>query len=335
MTSTNGGSAETPILEVEDLRKYFKTGGIGSIFGARRPPVRAVDGISFRLERGQNFGLVGESGSGKTTVARTILRLETPTAGRVLFEKQDVHSLRGNALREFRRATHVVFQDPSSSLSPRMRVRDIIGEPLAIQGTRGHQLRERVEEVLELVGLPAEAAKRYPHEFSGGQRQRIAVARAIASDPKLIILDEPVSALDVSIRAQILNLLRELQERLNLTYMTIAHDLAVVYQACDVVAVMYLGKIVESGPTDELYEEPAHPYTQILMSAIPRPDPKLRHIERLPLTGEIPSPANPPSGCRFHPRCPIAKQRCSSEEPEWRELRPGRWVACHFAELGA
>ena len=334
MNSENGGSAEAPILEVQDLRKYFTTGGFASLFGAKRPPVRAVDGISFRIERGQNFGIVGESGSGKTTVARTILRLETPTGGRVLFRNQDVHALRGRALKDFRRATHVVFQDPNSSLSPRMRVRDIIGEPLAIQGTRGSQLSERVEEVLELVGLPAEAAKRYPHEFSGGQRQRIAVARAIASDPELIILDEPVSALDVSIRAQILNLLRELQERLNLTYLTIAHDLAVVYQACDVVAVMYLGKIVESGPTEELYDEPAHPYTQILMSAIPQPDPKLRNVERLPLTGEIPSPANPPSGCRFHPRCPIAKQQCSEEDPEWRELRPGRWVACHFAELG-
>lgn len=334
MSSENGGSTEGPILEVQELRKYYTTGGFASLFGAKRPPVRAVDGISFRIERGQNFGIVGESGSGKTTVARTILRLETPTGGRVLFRNQDVHALRGRALKDFRRATHVVFQDPNSSLSPRMRVRDIIGEPLAIQGTRGSQIRERVEEVLELVGLPAEAAKRYPHEFSGGQRQRIAVARAIASDPELIILDEPVSALDVSIRAQILNLLRELQERLNLTYLTIAHDLAVVYQACDVVAVMYLGKIVESGPTEELYDEPAHPYTQILMSAIPQPDPKLRNVERLPLTGEIPSPANPPSGCRFHPRCPIAKQQCSEEDPEWRELRPGRWVACHFAELG-
>lgn len=334
MNSENGGSTEGPILEVQELRKYYTTGGFASLFGAKRPPVRAVDGISFRIERGQNFGIVGESGSGKTTVARTILRLETPTGGRVLFRNQDVHALRGRALKDFRRATHVVFQDPNSSLSPRMRVRDIIGEPLAIQGTRGSQIRERVEEVLELVGLPAEAAKRYPHEFSGGQRQRIAVARAIASDPELIILDEPVSALDVSIRAQILNLLRELQERLNLTYLTIAHDLAVVYQACDVVAVMYLGKIVESGPTEELYDEPAHPYTQILMSAIPQPDPKLRNVERLPLTGEIPSPANPPSGCRFHPRCPIAKQQCSEEDPEWRELRPGRWVACHFAELG-
>lgn len=334
MSSENGGSTEGPILEVQELRKYYTTGGFASLFGAKRPPVRAVDGINFRIERGQNFGIVGESGSGKTTVARTILRLETPTGGRVLFRNQDVHALRGRALKDFRRATHVVFQDPNSSLSPRMRVRDIIGEPLAIQGTRGSQIRERVEEVLELVGLPAEAAKRYPHEFSGGQRQRIAVARAIASDPELIILDEPVSALDVSIRAQILNLLRELQERLNLTYLTIAHDLAVVYQACDVVAVMYLGKIVESGPTEELYDEPAHPYTQILMSAIPQPDPKLRNVERLPLTGEIPSPANPPSGCRFHPRCPIAKQQCSEEDPEWRELRPGRWVACHFAELG-
>jgi oligopeptide/dipeptide ABC transporter ATP-binding protein len=291
--------------------------------------------VSFQIRPGENFGLVGESGSGKTTIARTLLRLETPTDGKVLFEGRDVHAMKGRALKNFRRDTHVVFQDPNSSLSPRMRVRDIVGEPLQIQGMRGSELSDRVEEVLGLVGLSAETTKRFPHEFSGGQRQRIAVARAIASDPKLIVLDEPVSALDVSIRAQILNLLRELQDRLNLTYLTIAHDLAVVYQACDVIAVMYLGKIVEIGPSEELYGEPAHPYAQILLSAIPRPDPTLRHLERLPLTGEIPSPSNPPSGCRFHPRCPIAKPQCAEEDPEWRQLRSGRWVACHFAELGA
>ena len=336
MTSTGVGKADDNlILEVDRLQKYYGTGGVSSLFGGSRPPVRAVDGVSFQIRTGENFGLVGESGSGKTTIARTLLRLETPTGGKVLFEGRDVHAMKGRELKNFRRDTHVVFQDPNSSLSPRMRIRDIVGEPLQIQGMRGSELSDRVEEVLELVGLSADTAKRYPHEFSGGQRQRIAVARAIASDPKLIVLDEPVSALDVSIRAQILNLLRELQDRLNLTYLTIAHDLAVVYQACDVIAVMYLGKIVEIGPSEELYSEPAHPYTQILLSAIPRPDPTLRHLERLPLTGEIPSPSNPPSGCRFHPRCPIAKPQCAEEDPEWRQLRSGRWVACHFAELGA
>jgi oligopeptide/dipeptide ABC transporter ATP-binding protein len=336
VTSTGDGKADDNlILEVDRLQKYYGTGGVSSLFGGSRPPVRAVDGVSFQIRTGENFGLVGESGSGKTTIARTLLRLETPTGGKVLFEGRDVHAMKGRELKNFRRDTHVVFQDPNSSLSPRMRIRDIVGEPLQIQGMRGSELSDRVEEVLELVGLSADTAKRYPHEFSGGQRQRIAVARAIASDPKLIVLDEPVSALDVSIRAQILNLLRELQDRLNLTYLTIAHDLAVVYQACDVIAVMYLGKIVEIGPSEELYNEPAHPYTQILLSAIPRPDPTLRHLERLPLTGEIPSPSNPPSGCRFHPRCPIAKPQCAEEDPEWRQLRSGRWVACHFAELGA
>ena len=249
MTTEERGTAATNgvILEVDDLKKHFQTGGFAAILGARKPPIRAVDGVSFQLRTGENFGLVGESGSGKTTIARTILRLERPTAGRVLFEDADVHKLKGRALREFRRATHVVFQDPNASLSPRMRVRDIIAEPLSIQGSRSAELHDRVEEVLGLVGLSPDAAKRYPHEFSGGQRQRIAVARAIASSPRLIVLDEPVSALDVSIRAQILNLLRELQDRLELTYITIAHDLAVVYQACDVIAVMYLGKIVEIG----------------------------------------------------------------------------------------
>ncbi|MDP6580733.1 MAG: ABC transporter ATP-binding protein [Vicinamibacterales bacterium] len=325
----NVSATDEVILALEELRVYFQTGGLSAIFGGRPPPIRAVDGVSFEIRRGQNLGLVGESGSGKTTVARTILRLERPTAGRVMFENEDVHAMSGRALNEFRKATHAVFQDPQASLSPRMRVRDVVGEPLAIQGTRGRALRERVDEVLELVGLTTDAARRYPHEFSGGQRQRIAVARAIASGPRLILLDEPVSALDVSIRAQILNLLRELQDRLDLTYLTIAHDLAVVYQACDVVAVMYLGKLVELGNPEDLYNEPAHPYSRILLSSIPQPDPKLRHRERLELTGEIPSPANPPSGCRFHPRCPIAIEKCAQDEPEWREIQPGRWVACH------
>jgi peptide/nickel transport system ATP-binding protein/oligopeptide transport system ATP-binding protein len=334
-TATDGAPTSDVVLEVVDLKKHFQTGGLGAMFGGRRPPIRAVDGVSFQLRTGQNFGLVGESGSGKTTVARTLLRLERPTAGQVLFEGADVHTLRGRGLREFRRATHVVFQDPNASLSPRMKVRDIIGEPLEIQGVSRPAIRERLDEVLQLVGLNPEAAQRYPHEFSGGQRQRIAVARAIASSPRLIVLDEPVSALDVSIRAQILNLLRELQDRLDLTYITIAHDLAVVYQACDVIAVMYLGKIVEIGSPEELYEEPAHPYTRILLASIPRPDPSQRNRERVELTGEIPSPANPPSGCRFHPRCPIAVDECATVEPEWREIRPGRWVACHRAFEGA
>ena len=336
MTTEERGTAATNgvILEVDDLKKHFQTGGFAAILGARKPPIRAVDGVSFQLRTGENFGLVGESGSGKTTIARTILRLERPTAGRVLFEDADVHKLKGRALREFRRATHVVFQDPNASLSPRMRVRDIIAEPLSIQGSRGAELHDRVEEVLGLVGLSPDAVKRYPHEFSGGQRQRIAVARAIASSPRLIVLDEPVSALDVSIRAQILNLLRELQDRLELTYITIAHDLAVVYQACDVIAVMYLGKIVEIGAPEALYEEPAHPYTRILLASIPRPDPSQRNRGRVELTGEIPSPANPPSGCRFHPRCPIAIDECAQVDPEWREIRPGRWVACHRAFEG-
>lgn len=333
MTSEAAASDEL-ILEVDELRKYFETGGLAALFGGGPPPVRAVDGVSFKIQRGQNLGLVGESGSGKTTVARTVLRLEKPTSGRVLFEESDVHALRGRALKNFRKATHVVFQDPQASLSPRMRVRDIVGEPLAIQGTPRQERRERVAEVLRLVGLSPEAAERYPHEFSGGQRQRIAVARAIASNPRLIVLDEPVSALDVSIRAQILNLLRDLQERLGLTYLTIAHDLAVVYQACDVIAVMYLGKLVELAEPAELYREPAHPYTRILLSSIPMPDPSLRNRERLELRGEIPSPANPPSGCRFHPRCPIAVAKCAEVEPAWEEVRPGRWVACHRAFEG-
>ncbi len=337
MTASPGaasGTAGEPevVLEVDRLQKHFAAGTVAAIFGRRPPPIRAVDGVSFVVRRGQNFGLVGESGSGKTTVAKTILRLEQPTGGAVRFRGRDVHALRGHELRDFQRATHIVFQDPNSSLSPRMRVRDIVGEPLVVQGVRGRPLRDRVAEVLELVGLNPAVERRFPHEFSGGQRQRVAIARAIVAEPDLIILDEPVSALDVSIRAQILNLLKDLQDRLGLTYLTIAHDLAVVYQACDVTGVMYLGGLVELAPSERLFADPLHPYTRILLSAIPLPDPKLRGRKRLPLVGEIPSPANPPNGCRFHPRCPIAVDRCASEVPAWREVEPGRWVACHLVE---
>lgn len=330
--SAPGNGHAGPVLEVRQLRKHFSSGSLASVLGRPQRPVRAVDGVSFDVQPGENFGLVGESGSGKTTVAKLVLRLEEPTDGAVLFRGQDVHRLRGRDLRAFRGATHMVFQDPNSSLSPRMRVRDIIAEPLQVQGVRGAALGRRVSEVLELVGLPGRVASRYPHEFSGGQRQRIAIARAVAVNPAFIVLDEPVSALDVSIRSQILNLLRELQEELGLTYLTIAHDLAVVYQACDRTGVMYLGNLVELGASEELFKRPLHPYTQILLSAIPLPDPKLRARQRIPEVGEIPSPSNPPSGCRFHTRCPHAVERCAVDIPEWREVEPGRWVACHLVQ---
>jgi len=330
---TGHAGADAPVLlSIEDLKKYYGGGGMKLPFQAARTPLRAVDGVSFQVRRGQNFGLVGESGSGKSTLAKAVLRLEPLTAGRVRFDGADVFTLGGAALMAFRKATHIVFQDPNSSLSPRMRVGDIIAEPLVIQGVPGREVRRRLDEVLGLVGLSSATAQRFPHEFSGGQRQRIAIARAVIGEPKLIVLDEPVSALDVSIRAQILNLLRDLQERLDLTYLTIAHDLAVVYQACDVVGVMYLGKLVELAPSEDLFGEPLHPYTRILLSSIPIADPRQRNRERLPLRGEIPSPKAPPPGCTFHPRCPIAVERCATEIPDWREVRPGRWVACHLVE---
>lgn len=320
------------VLELQAVTKYFASGGPLSLFGSNRPPIRAVDGVSFAVRRGRNFGLVGESGSGKTTIGKLVLGLERPTAGRILFEGDDVARLSRSARKAFRQATHVVFQDPNSSLSPRMRIRDIVGEPLIPLGMNRSARSTRVPEVLELVGLPAAAGQRFPHEFSGGQRQRIAIARAIVAKPRLVVLDEPVSALDVSIRAQILNLLRNLQERLSLTYLMVAHDLSVVYHACDDIAVMYLGRFAELAPADELFSRPLHPYTRILLSSIPQPDRDLRTRERLPLSGEIPSPTNPPSGCRFHTRCPIAIDQCRIVEPEWREASPGHWVACHLAE---
>jgi oligopeptide transport system ATP-binding protein len=321
------------LLRVENLVKWFPiTRGI--IFTRTIGYVHAADGVSFEIRRGETLGLVGESGCGKSTVGRTILQLHRPTRGRVIFDGVDLTQLKGGELRRMRRRMQIIFQDPYASLNPRMTVGQIIAEPLEIHGiARGKEARERVEELLRLVGLNPVFADRYPHEFSGGQRQRIGIARALALQPDFIVCDEPISALDVSIQAQIVNLLQELQERFHLTYLFIAHDLAMVRHISDRVAVMYLGKIVELADRIELYENPLHPYTQALLSAVPVPDPAVEaRRQRIILRGEVPSPVNPPSGCRFHPRCPIAQEICKRVEPEWREVRPGHWVACHLAE---
>lgn len=315
-----------PLLEVRNVKKYFPSGW-------RRPPVKAVDGVSFDVFPGETLGLVGESGCGKSTLARLIVRLLTPSEGYIRFDGQDVVTARGHRLRQLRRNMQMIFQDPYSSLNPRLTVRDIIAEPLVVHGmARGALLDRRVCELLEVVGLRADHSRRYPHEFSGGQRQRIVIARALALEPRLLVCDEPVSALDVSIQAQILNLLQDLQDRLGLTYIFIAHDLAVVQNISDRVGVMYLGQLVELASADELFEKPLHPYTQALISAVPVPDPNAAaHRERIVLRGELPSPANPPAGCRFHTRCPLAMERCRVEVPAWREVLPGHWVACHLS----
>jgi peptide/nickel transport system ATP-binding protein len=298
--------------------------------------VRAVDGVDLDLPRGGTFGLVGESGCGKSTLGRALLRLVEPTAGTVTMDGVDVLALKGEALRRQRRQMQMVFQDPMSSLDPRQNVESILAEPLHTHGiVRGSAARlARVRQLLDTVGLPANSVSRYPHEFSGGQRQRIGIARAIALEPELIIADEPVSALDVSIQAQIVNLLEELQERLGLTYLVIAHDLAVVRHISDVVGVMYLGVIVEQSSSQHLYTEPLHPYTRALMSAVPIPDPDVEDTrQRILLSGDLPSPANPPSGCRFRTRCPwVQETRCADEVPVLREVRPDHVVACHWAE---
>ena len=319
-----------PLLEVRDLKKHFpiRRGLLSRVSGQ----VRAVDGVSFTIAPGEVLGLVGESGCGKTTTGRCVLRLIEPTSGSVRFDGREITTLQPAEMRRLRREMQIVFQDPYSSLNPRLTVGSMLSEPLAIHGlAKGARARERVAELLTLVGLSPDHARRYPHEFSGGQRQRIGVARALAVGPRLIVADEPVSALDVSIQAQIINLLRELQQRMNLTYLFVAHDLSVVEYISDRVAVMYLGRIVELASRDRLYQFPSHPYTQSLLSAIPVPDPDRRR-RRIVLTGDVPSPARPPSGCRFHPRCFMAEARCATEEPVLREVKSGHWASCHFAE---
>jgi oligopeptide transport system ATP-binding protein len=320
------------LLEVRDLVKHFPVGG--GFFKRAEGTVRAVDGVSFSLHRGETLGLVGESGCGKTTTGRCILQLERPTSGQIVFEGTDLATHSEKQLRELRRHMQVIFQDPYSSLNPRMTIGQILAEPLKVHRlVSGKAAREkRIQELLTQVGLLPQHADRYPHQLSGGQRQRVGIARALAMEPSLIICDEPVSALDVSIQAQIINLLEELQSRLGLTYLFIAHDLSVVRHISDRVVVMYLGKVVEVADRQTLYEAPLHPYTRALLSAVPIPDPKLEATrERTVLRGEIPSPLTPPGGCVFHTRCPIAEARCTAEIPQLREIQPGHWGACHLA----
>ncbi len=318
------------LVQVRGLKKYFPiTQGI--LFQRKVADVKAVDGLDFEIERGETLGLVGESGCGKSTTGRAILQLYRPTAGEVLFEGKDLAKLQGEALRKMRRNMQMIFQDPYASLNPRMTVGDIIGEPLEVHSiAKGKQKKERVQELLQIVGLNPYFVNRYPHEFSGGQRQRIGVARALAVQPDFIVCDEPISALDVSIQAQIINLLEELQTKFNLTYLFIAHDLSVVRHISDRVAVMYLGKIVELTDRYSLYTNPLHPYTKALLSAVPIPDPTVEDKrERIILVGDVPSPVNPPQGCRFHTRCPLAIDICKRVDPEFRDVGNNHRVACH------
>ncbi|MRG27618.1 MULTISPECIES: ABC transporter ATP-binding protein [Laceyella] len=312
------------ILSVKELKKHFDVGG-GQI-------VKAVDGVSFDIYRGETLGLVGESGCGKSTIGRTLIRLYNPTSGSVTFKGVNVNDLKGPELKKFNREMQMIFQDPYASLNPRMNVLDIIAEGIDIHGlATGEERRKRVVELLETVGLNADHAERFPHEFSGGQRQRIGIARALAVEPDFIIADEPISALDVSIQAQVVNLMRRLQKEKGLTYLFIAHDLSMVKYISDRVGVMYLGSMVELAESDALYDEPLHPYTEALLSAVPIPDPEVAKTrERIILEGDVPSPINPPSGCRFRTRCPKAMDICATAVPEWKEAKPNHFVACHL-----
>jgi oligopeptide/dipeptide ABC transporter ATP-binding protein len=320
------------LLDIQGLKMYFPiTQGI--IIQRHIGDIKAVDGISFSIKRGETLGLVGESGCGKSTTGRAILQLYRPTAGRVFFDNEDLTALKGEALRRKRRQMQMIFQDPYASLNPRMTVGNIIGEPLEVHhiGANRAEQRERVQDLLRVVGLNPYFVNRYPHEFSGGQRQRIGVARALAVNPEFIVCDEPISALDVSIQAQIINLLEDLQAEFNLTYLFIAHDLSVVRHISDRVAVMYLGKLAEMASRDELYSNPLHPYTQALLSAVPIPDPAVEEKRRrIILEGDVPSPANPPKGCNFCTRCPRVMDICREVDPEFRDMGDGHWVACHL-----
>ena len=329
MQTANGAQSDR-LVEVDSLKMHFPVRS-GLIFQRTVAHVRAVDDVSFFIRRGETLGLVGESGCGKTTTGRCILQLYRPTSGAIRFDGEDLCAMSSKNLRQMRRRMQVIFQDPYSSLNPRMTAGNIIGEPLVVHGMGGSkaEYREQIAELLSVVGLSPSMADRFPHEFSGGQRQRIGVARALAVRPQFVVCDEPVSALDVSIQAQIVNLLEELQEKFQLTFLFIAHDLSVVRHISDRVAVMYLGRIVEVASREEIYENPIHPYTRALLSAVPIPDPVLdAQRERILLTGEVPSPLNPPSGCVFHPRCPIAEAQCSQVVPELREVSTDHWVAC-------
>lgn len=319
------------LIKVDKLTKHFPiTRGI--LIQREVGAIQAVDGVTFDIRKGETLGLVGESGCGKSTTGRTILQLYRPTAGKVYYGDEDLTELKGEALRRMRRNMQMIFQDPYASLNPRLTVGNIVSEPLEVHSIgNARERRERVQELLRLVGLSPHMINRYPHEFSGGQRQRIGVARALALQPEFIVCDEPISALDVSIQAQVVNLLEELQATFGLTYLFIAHDLSMVRHISDRTAVMYLGKVVELATRDELYTHPLHPYTQALLSAVPIPDPsKESKRQRIILEGDVPSPANPPKGCRFHPRCPLAIDVCREVEPEWREVAPDHWVACHL-----